>query len=553
MPSTVADYLVARLAELGVRHVFSVPGDYVFGFLDSLDASARIERIGTSNELVAGYAADGYARLNGVGAVAVTYGVGAFSVLNAVAGSYVERLPVIVIVGSPSNQQRLIAQTKGVVYHHTTGDMSADLSVFTHVTAHAVVLRDARAAPAAIDVALGVAMTERRPVYLEVASDLWTAARDAPSGPLSPPTTTSESAALEEAVSDAWARLCSARNPLILGGILIERLGLQQQFHALAAASGFPFTVTLTGKTFVSEESSRFIGVYDGARDAHVQGVVDAADCVLAAGILVTDHNSDLVQRHYGTMVFAGVNHLRIGYHSYAGVELKDVLPALTTKFLNDTRYPLNSGLTASAPLPPAATAPASPVTYEVFFERLAAFLDDSMVVLADLSISLHVSARLRIRRPSGFVAQAAWDAIGYVMGAAVGVGFAAPDCRPVVIVGDGGFQMTCQAISTMVRHGQRPIIFVMNNGIYGLEQANIDLRFFSGEAPLTAYNRLDAWDYAKLAQAFGAWAVTVSTRGDLEAALSQAHSQEGPSLVHVRLPETDLPSQLVQLTPAIQ
>src|SRR5262249_55876578 len=154
---------------------------------------------------------------------------------------------------------------------------------------------------------------------------------------------------------------------------------------------------------------------------------------------------------------------------------------------------------------------------------------DDSMIVLADLSMSLHVAPRLRIERSSGFVAQAAWEAIGYVVGAAVGVGFASPAQRQIVIVGDGGVQMTPQAISTMVRYKQRAIVFVMNNGIYGLEQANIDPKFFTADAPLTAFNRLDDWDYEMLAKAMGAWAVTVSTLGDLDAALTNAAAQTGP------------------------
>src|SRR5262249_20401201 len=188
--------------------------------------------------------------------------------------------------------------------------------------------------------------------------------------------------------------------------------------------------------------------------DEHVQAVVQAADCLLAPGTLVTDHYLDLVQQSYDKMILAELDQIRIGYHSYVGVALKDFLEALIAKFKADERYPLKLALLAQGPLP-APPGPELPITYEAFLQRITQFLDRWMSVLADLSMSLHVAPRLRIPRSSGFVAQAAWEAIGYAMGAVVGVGCAAPDRRAVVIVGDGGFQMTCQAISTMVRQKQ--------------------------------------------------------------------------------------------------
>ena len=553
MAGTVGDYLTTRLAQLGVRHLFAVPGDYLFGFLESLDASGQIERVGMPNELVAGHAADAYARMGGVGAVAVTYGVGCFNVLNAVAGSYVERLPVVVICGSPSNAQREIARTRGVLYHHTTGDMNADVEIYAHVTAHAAVIRDAATAPEAIDRALTAALTERRPVYLEITSDLWSDACGAPGAALAASRQPSDQAALDEAVADAWTRLTTAQRPLILGGVLIERLGLQQVFQDLVSASGFSFTCALTEKAIVSEDTPRFVGVYDGAGDDHVQAIVQAADCLLAPGTLITDHYLDLVQQDYARMILAGLDDVRIGYHAYLNVGLQDFLAALIARFMADSHYPLELALLAQGPLAAPPAGPDVPVTYESCFERFAQLIDPSTMVLADLSVSLHVAPRLRIPRSSGFIAQAAWESIGYVMGAAVGVGCAAPTLRSIVIVGDGGFQMTCQALSAMVRCRHRTIVFVMSNGIYALEQANIDPRFFTGDAPLTSFNRLDPWDYAAVGKALGVWTAVAATLGELDAALTQARAQVGPSLIEVRLAEKDFPPQMVRLTASIQ
>src|SRR5262249_24562794 len=157
---------------------------------------------------------------------------------------------------------------------------------------------------------------------------LWAAPCGPPAGPLAAPKAASDQAALAEAVADAWTRISSAHNPVILGGILIDRLGLQQDFQNLVDASGFPFTCALTEKAIVSEDTPRFVGVYDGAGDEHVQAVVQAADCLLAPGTLVTDHYLDLVQQSYDKMIPAELDQIRIGYHSYVGVALKDFLEA---------------------------------------------------------------------------------------------------------------------------------------------------------------------------------------------------------------------------------
>ena len=115
---TVSDYLLQRLNEIGINHLFGVPGDFNLAFLDRVIAHPRLAWVGCANELNAAYAADGYARSQGAAALLTTFGVGELSAINGTAGSYAEYLPVIHIVGAPSQQ----AQRRGDLIHHSLGD-----------------------------------------------------------------------------------------------------------------------------------------------------------------------------------------------------------------------------------------------------------------------------------------------------------------------------------------------------------------------------------------------------------------------------------------------
>ena len=205
MPSyTVADYLIARLQQVGLKHLFAVPGDYASSFLLALDATPGIERIPNINELGSGYAADGYARFQGIGAACVQYGVGTFSMLNCVAGSYVERLPIVVISASPSTKSRVLERTEDILFHHSTGNLRSDQIVMRQVTVASEIVSDPAKAPAQIDRAFVEMLTHHRPIYIEVLQNVWTLECAPPQGALTARPVTSNAAALEAAVDAAF-------------------------------------------------------------------------------------------------------------------------------------------------------------------------------------------------------------------------------------------------------------------------------------------------------------------------------------------------------------
>ncbi len=569
--TTVKDYLIARLAEFGAAHLFAVPGDYSGPFLSAVDKdpAKRITRVGVTNEWVAGYAADAYARLRGTGAVCLTYGVGTFGVLNALAGSYVEELPVALVVGSPSFKNRHVERHEGVLYHHSTGTLTADAQSVKNVVVAREVVRSGRRAPAQIDRALEAALTWRRPVYIEVYQNAWGEACRPPAGRLAPGALPLSKRALERAVDRTLERLQGATVPVLWAGVEVQRFGLQARLEEVIRATKLPWTTDLLGKSVLSEDHPGFKGVFDGASAVkNVMDLFNASNWVLGLGNVVTDDFADWVQGHYDNLILAYNNTVRVGKKTYDEVPLAAFMerlverleqrsyraPAGAAAVLGRVPTPAASARVRLAALAPAAAAPADDrVTYNRFFARMQSWVDDSMVLLADTSIALYSAAELPVRRRDGFIAQAAWNSIGYTPGGAVGVGYAAPDKRAVVFCGDGGFQEIAQAASDIVRSGHDATVFVFNNALYGIEQAFVDPYYFVPDQhgqrhPPEPFDLLHPWSYAKLTEVFGGgWGATVETMTELEAALDEAKTRQGLSLIDLRVPQDSITLQMLQ------
>lgn len=552
---TVAEYLVQRLYEMGVRHLFSIPGDYIVPFLEVVDADGRIQRIGNTNEMEAGYAADGYARVSGVGAVAVTYGVGAFSLLNTIAGAYVEQVPIVVINGSPSNAQRQQDRDVGLLWHHMMADgETQDLRVYENVTAAAVRIDDPYRATLNIDAALATCLTQRQPVYLEMFDDVYLTPCDPPSGPLPRKAISSDATNLSTAVAAAAAKVKAAKNPIIWGGVEIQRQELQDEFEAFVAQTGIPFTTTLLGKSIVSEDNPLFAGVYDGlSSNPATSKLFTSADCLIALGAWMTDINLlGVVSGETGGVkpwgddeISAARNAAHVGTAYFPQIELGDFIEGLSSA-LKGRRSAARAK--RAKPAKRAASKPSDALNFDNFFARMAQFVNDSMVVVSDIGFSVLGAMDLPIKTRSGFIAQAAWSSIGYAAPASMGVKYASPKLRPVVFAGDGAFHMTCQTIGTMVALKQNSIIFVMNNGIYGVEQWLVDASVFKPPGQknkVTPINKLQRWEFAKLTEVFGGGdGYKVSTMSELNQALSAIEQRPDKlAVVDVRLPELSIPA----------
>jgi len=535
-PMTVGRYLVHRLEQAGLNHIFGVPGDYVLSFFDYLEESS-IQVVCNCNELNAGYAADGYARLQGIGGVCVTYGAGGFSVFNAIVGAYAERVPVVVISGGPRTTMR----SERFHLHHTLRNKNLQQELFARITEAAVVLDRPQSAPGQIDAALAACLKSRRPVYIEIPLDMVAAPCPVP-GPWTVDTTlTSEPDTLSEALEEAAAMVASARNPVILAGIEAQRLGQDADLLTLVQHTGFPFATTYLSKSMLPEQHGQFAGVYGAALGSEAaQQTVEEADALLCLGTLMTD-----MALGFGTarldpnrMILANSDQVRIKHHTYARVSLGD--------FIRGLQAQLPQGAPQEQAFIPAyhgreAIIPSALLTNKRFYERLNEFLDHRSLVLAETGDSICAAAQLYLPKGCRYICQGYYMSIGYTLPAALGVKLAAPESRPVVLMGDGAFQMTAQELSTLVRHRLNPVIFLINNDGYTVERVMND----------GPYNDLQPWQYRLLPQVFqGGWGVKVKTEADLEEALARAGRQtDEPAFIEVVLDRLDCCGALKKLT----
>lgn len=515
---SVSDYIVQRLQEIGIEHAFGVPGDYTLDFLDRL-VHSPIAWIGNCNELNAGYAADGYARVRGAGVAVVTYAVGGFSILNAVAGAYAEHVPMIVISGSPAMARR----ETGALVHHLAGDHDMQLSIFRKLTVDSALLSGPRTAPEEIDRVLANCLSWKRPVYLELPMDVARMPCRRPEPFNFQLEKVSDPAALEECVAEVVARLNAASNPAILVGTEISRFGLGAATLKLIERAEMPYAMTISAKGCLPELHPQCLGVYQGGlsrEEALAQ--IEGADCLLGLGVWFTDWDTGLYTSNlnHGGFVRANLDQVRVGHHIYPGVQLGDFIAALGQK-VHSRHYLESHPKRVSAPVRDHAPEPERPLAAARFYQRIEQFLDDSMILVSDIGDVLCAVADMHIEEAENFLTQAYYMSIGYSVPASLGVAVARPDRRPVVLVGDGAFQMTVQEISTLLRYGCHPVILLVNNDGYLIE------RYLHEDQ---VYNDLQAWRYSEIPHVFGDGALTfrVSTEGELEHALEAARSAQG-------------------------
>jgi len=564
-PFTVADYLLTRLKQLDVTEVFQIPGDYVKHFTQALEYFDGVNAIGAVNELDAAYAADAYGRTRGLGAVSLQYGVSTFSALNAIAGAYVERSPVVVISATPGADARQITKMYNVLYHHSTGNVQTDQEVYEHVTVAAETLSTSAGAPEKIDNLLIAAITHKRPVYIACYKEVWGEPCPKPSTrALQPLVLKSEPLALENAVSQAWAQITAAEHPMIFAGVEVLRFGLSDLLQKIIDASGFLYTTTTLGKTVLTEKGDKFIGTYsDAASILSVRNLVQQADCFLTLGTIITDDYLWFIENKYADMVLATTEEVRAGYFVYEGVTMKDFMEALLERFKKAKGYPLSTVAPPPPPYPEPWASNSDPhwndkpevITYNRFFQHSMKFLQDNkmldqIVMTYGVSCSLYVATNAYGLAQNSFIGSAAWQCIGFETGAASGAQLGSGK-RAWTVAGDGGFMMVCQSLSTLARNKLNAVIFVMSNGVYAIEQVYVDLTSFQPgpQHKFDAFDILPHWDYMALAQAFGAKGYRVTTIGELTAVLKELKTQTGqPALVEVVIPQKDLPGQMQRL-----
>lgn len=541
MPSNVADYITTRLAELGVARLFGVPGVTCDAIFEAAVKSS-IQPITCSSDLEAGYAADGYARIKGLGAVAVSYGVGTLSLLNAIAGAYAERSSVVVLNGGPSALNIASMRRFSTLFSHSLGREDTDLSAFGLVTAHAGRVARVSEIPRHVDTALQMAVTRRRPVYIEIAKDIWYEECAHPAAPLDLAlASTGKERGVAERITDM---LSAARSPVAIVGIEVQRYGLASEVHRWLQLTGIPWVTTLLSKSTIDEQASGFVGVFDGPNAApHVRAAMDGADFVLALGCVLGSGFAGFARASFTKMFVVADGWATEAVSSPVQVDLGTLVTELLERPMsarNSNQRPVDTAIETTD------VAGDCALTHDEVMACINTFLDPSFIVVSDIFLGLYPSSEIRVKGPDSFVCNAVWASIGHSLGAAVGIGLA-DSRRPLVICGDGGFQMTVQALSTLSKYNIRAIVLIIDNGLYGIEQFLVDRKFFdtSDHKPIP-YLLLNRWNYAQIAASMGVGtARTVGTVAKLLEALEDARKSQGPACITAVVHSRDLPSEL--------
>ena len=513
---TVGAYLVGRLEQLNIKHVMGIPGDYVLALMDLIDQSS-MELVGTCNELNTGYAADAYARIKGLSCICLTYGVGGLSSVNAVAGAYAERSPVIVLSGAPA----LNLLKENPIRHHTVAKTETVVNVFKEITVAAHRLDNPQTAPDLIDAALTACLRESRPIYLELPADQVKApCRELPPWnldvalPCDPDT-------IAEAVADAVALIDRAENPIILAGVEVKRRHCRAEMIKLATDSGLPIASTYLGKGVVPEALPTHRGVFSGVVGSEAAlKLVKESDLVLILGGLMSNTNLsgtyDLVDPD--KTILAYDNQVRVGRRNYASVPLAEFVKGLT-KALGARPAPANDSHPSAVVNQDYVAQPEAKMTAARFWERINLYMKPEHILIPDTGSALRTSADVYLPDGAMYIGQAFYLSIGFTIGAGLGASLAAPNKRPLILVGDGAAQMTIQEISTMIRRKSNAVIIVLNNDGYQIERVLHETT--------SGYNEIQNWQFHMLPQVFGGgWGADVFTEGEFEQALARTEAE---------------------------
>lgn len=533
---TVAQYVLTRLSQLGIDKVFGVPGDYAFSIDDAVEQVSGLEWVVCANELNAAYAADGYARVRGAAILTTTYGVGELSAINGVMGSMAHRVPVFHLVGMPSER----IQRQSLITHHNLGD--TDYDRFIPISGAAACVTAVLTPDNCIDElerAIREALRQSKPAYI-VISELsgytplvGTPVTGKPIGQIK--RQRSAPAELEAAVASIMARLDKAKKPVALVTALTARYGIRAKTRELVKKINLPAAVTPCDKGVLDESTMQYIGLYNGkmSNPPSVKQVIEGSDLVLdIGGMIPAELNTGLFSDDLdpSNVISIRDNHVQFGDKVFANTAIDDVIDELLSKVTSRTE----SVVSEKAPLPLTGSG-SDALSSSTFYPRLQRLLKSGDTLVIETGTCMfHLDGMLL---PEGVEAegQALWGSIGWGTPATLGVCMGKKSGRTWMVTGDGAHQLTLNELGVMGRYGIKPVIFVLNNDIYGVE----DMVSERGHI----YDDLAKLNYHLLPEAFGCkgWlSAKVGTVAELEEVLAKIEKHDGAAYVQVLIPESE-------------
>lgn len=548
--ASYADIIIESLENTGLKHIFGVPGDYILSFMGRLTQSKKITLINNADEVGAGFAADGYARANGLGCVAVTYSVGALKLCNAIAGAYAERSPVVVISGSPGVSER----NNDFLLHHMVSGYDCQRQVFKNITCAQAILDNPATAAYMIDEAFAALRHYKQPIYIELPRDLV-------SKPVShdiyttgtPKIPQTDMHNLEDALKEVVNWFENSKNPVILAGVEIARYGLGKELINFIEKHNIPIASTLLSKSVIQEGHPLYIGVYAGSNSSQqrVIEMVENSDCLLVFGEVITEATvgyraSKAFQKR--DMVTCTISGLKVKNHNYPNVSFSDFCSILFKSSLKgkDTPECLVENIHNRKWSDKFTPRDTKLTTYRLF-DKLNCILHskfEDLVFVADVGDAmLGASDLLEMPKRNTFYAPAFYLSMGFAIPASLGLMLANPKLRPIVVVGDGSFQMSCSEISTMIRYKLNPIIVVLNNGGYTTERFILE----------GSFNNILDWKYDKFTEVLGSGkGIKVEKETELEAAFDVAFGNKEVTVINCILDSKDISPALKRITDSL-
>ena len=540
MKQRVGQYLMDAVNAAGVDKIFGVPGDFNLAFLDDIISHDQVEWIGNTNELNASYAADGYARINGLGALVTTFGVGELSAVNGIAGSYAERVPVIAITGAPTRA----VESAGKYVHHSLGEGTFDdyRKMFEPITTAQGYITPENATTE-IPRLIQAAINERRPVHLHLPIDVAMTEIDV-SKSFQPEARDDQD--VSHYIQMIEDKLNSAKQPVIITGHEINSFGLHSELEQFVNQTHIPVAQLSLGKGAFNEENEHYLGIFDGSiAEENVKNYVNQSDAILNIGAKLTDSATAGFSFEFDIddVVMINHNYFKMNETISEQVALPHLIKGLMSiSYKNKSEFPMYQ-----RPKEHDYQVDHEPLTQATYFKMMQDFLQLDDILIAEQGSSFFGAYDLALYKDNTFIGQPLWGSIGYTLPATLGTQIAAPHRRNVLLIGDGSLQLTVQSLSTMIRQQLKPIIFVVNNDGYTVERLIHGMK--------EPYNDIHMWDYKALPAVFGGDKVVVhdvNTSHELKETFEKinAHS-DCMHFVEVKMAIEDAPAKLSDIAKA--
>ena len=519
----LAQRLLQALAARGATEVFGIPGDFALPLFREIERSRILPLYTFSHEPAVGFAADAATRMRGgLGVAAVTYGAGAFNLVNTVAGAYAERVPLVVLSGAPAAHEA----ASGYLLHHQVKTLDSQWRVFKELTVDRARLDDARQAPAQIARVLDAALRQSRPVYLEVPRDM--PQRPCDEVPVTPEAP-ADAQALAACADELLQRLRAARRPVLMAGVEVRRFGLEARVAELARRLAIPVVTSFMGKGLLTGQDVPLLGTYLGlAGGTEVAQAVEQSDALLLLGVIVSDTNFAVSSRRIDLRfaIQALDGKVVMGHHVYPDIALGRLVDALLERVPSRRDAARPAPVAARSHVADAPLVDEAPVTPADIAHAVNRLMQRSGAIPLACDVGDCLFTAMEID-PTALIAPGYYASMGYGIPAGLGLQ-ASTGQRPLILVGDGAFQMTGWELGNAQRYGWDPVVVVFNNA--GWEM----LRAFEPDA---RFNDLGVWDFSSMAAGMGGQGHLVRTCGELDRALTQAWAARGRfQLIDVRL-----------------